>query len=658
MRGSHSRRAVLALVLTLAGWAGLAGAAEVFPIEHFMKRPQIENITIAPDGQHAAAIVPREGQKVIAILDISDIEQARMIQALLPPPHEDAAQIIWLAPERVGFTTTTESTELTAPRSTGNLYAFNIDGSQRMVLAGPGGALAWFGGMLDRLEDDPKHVIAYGYSIGRGRVKAERVNILNGRSKLVGYGPTDRVSGMLMDHAQNLRFAWGTARDRFEEEVYYRDAEGDWAPFEHPFAGEIRVLGFNGDNRHAWIASRDREQFGLYRHDTETGAFEQVLSDPVSELWEVHWDAAGENVIGASFMPDAIEVRAIEPAAPEMQLREQLAAGFPGQYLRFTSWSDDGRRATLFVSSDVNPGVIYLFDAESRRLVPIAPVRPWIDPDTMAERRPFQFTARDGLTLHGYLTLPRGREAENLPMVVVVHGGPHGPFDSWFFDPEAQLLANRGYLVLQVNYRGSGGYGHQFERSGFRKWGREMQDDVTDATRWAFDQGLADPARTCIYGASYGGFATLSGITREPDLYRCAFAFVGVYDLELMKKKGNIVNPNMGGKWGRDYLDQALGTDPEDLKARSPIHHVGNISTPLYIVHGTEDRQAHVDNYHELRRALDAAEIPYRHLLIEREAHGFYDVGNRVTLYGEMLEFLEAHIGGPDTVARVQPAAP
>jgi dipeptidyl aminopeptidase/acylaminoacyl peptidase len=203
------------------------------------------------------------------------------------------------------------------------------------------------------------------------------------------------------------------------------------------------------------------------------------------------------------------------------------------------------------------------------------------------------------------------------------------------------MLANRGYLVMQVNYRGSGGFGEQFEKSGYRLWGTTMQDDITDATLWAVEEGLADRERLCIYGGSYGGYATLMGITREPDLYRCGFAYVGVYDLRLMKKSGDIARR----KSGQEYLDEALGSDEADLIARSPVTHVSKIKAALYVAHGKKDDRADVKNYYALTKALDEAEIPYKSLLTDKEAHGFWDLSNKEKLYGEMLTFFEENIG-------------
>jgi acylaminoacyl-peptidase len=229
-------------------------------------------------------------------------------------------------------------------------------------------------------------------------------------------------------------------------------------------------------------------------------------------------------------------------------------------------------------------------------------------------------------------------------MVVLPHGGPHGVRDYWAFSPDVQVLASRGYAVLQVNYRGSGGYGRDFLYAGYGKWGTLMQDDLTDATLWAIDAGIAHRDRVCIYGASYGGYAAMMGVVREPDLYQCAIAYVGVYDLELMFEKGDIPDRDTGVT----FLKEAVGEDEQDLRSRSPVHNLHRLKAPVFIVHGGEDFRVDVEHAYRLRDRLDELGKPYEWMLKEKEAHGFYRPENRLELYERMLAFLGKYIG-PDT---------
>ena len=258
---------------------------------------------------------------------------------------------------------------------------------------------------------------------------------------------------------------------------------------------------------------------------------------------------------------------------------------------------------------------------------------------TLAPTRPISFQARDGLTLHGLYTATPGNGPK--PLVVMPHGGPHGPYDSWGYDADAQFLASRGYGVLQVNYRGSGGRGREFMESGYREWGGKMQDDIADGVRWAIGQELADPERICTYGASYGGYAAMMQPIRYPELYKCAIGYVGVYDLEVMKKEGDITDSESG----RRYLDRALGSDPAQLKAWSPAQNVDKIGIPVFLVQGSVDKRVPMEQFDALRKAFEARGIPVETLVAKDEGHGFYEPRNRAELYRRMEAFLDKYIG-------------
>jgi dipeptidyl aminopeptidase/acylaminoacyl peptidase len=281
-----------------------------------------------------------------------------------------------------------------------------------------------------------------------------------------------------------------------------------------------------------------------------------------------------------------------------------------------------------------------MFNVETNQLSQIASVMPGIDTTQMRPMEPYKLKVRDGTEMYAYLTRPDDSDGP-FPMIVLPHGGPHGVRDYWSFNPEVQMLASRGYAVLQVNYRGSGGYGRNFLYTGYGKWGTIMQDDLTDATHWAINSGIADKERVCIYGGSYGGYAAMMGVVREPDLYQCAIAYVGVYDLELMFKKGDIPTRESG----ITFLKQAVGEDKEDLRARSPLHNLEKLKAPVFIVHGGMDHRVDVEHAYRLRDRMDELGKPYEWLLKPKEGHGFYRPENRLELYERMLTFLDKYIG-------------
>ena len=260
----------------------------------------------------------------------------------------------------------------------------------------------------------------------------------------------------------------------------------------------------------------------------------------------------------------------------------------------------------------------------------------------MAEMKPIAFTARDGETIHGFLSLPVDSNGKNLPLIINPHGGPFGIQDQLRFIGETQFFVNRGYAVMQINFRGSGGYGKRFERIGYKRWGLEMQDDISDGVYWAVEQGIADPEHVCIYGASYGGYATMAGITLTPELYRCAVNYVGIWDIKMLyQQNGRWVD--RAKRWFHNHvLDPKK--DLDQLKKTSPNFHLDKIKAPLFIVHGRRDYNVRVEQAETLMDALDEKNIPYEVLIKREEAHGFTLEENKIELYGRMEEFFEKNL--------------
>lgn len=268
--------------------------------------------------------------------------------------------------------------------------------------------------------------------------------------------------------------------------------------------------------------------------------------------------------------------------------------------------------------------------------------RPKLNKKEMASVKPFSFKARDGKLIHAYLTIPHGSDGKNLPMIVNPHGGPIGPRDGWAFNPEAQLLASRGYAVLQVNYRGSGGYGRAFQDAGHRQWGQGIQNDIIDATRWAIQHGHANKDRICIYGGSFGGYSSLMAPIREPGLFTCTFGYVGVYDIDMMFKKGDIPQSENGQR----FLRRTHGTDAAVWAENSPARRAAEVKIPVYLAAGARDERTPPEQTELMNRALTAAGNPPEGMIIQSgEMHGYYDEKNRLNLYTKMLEFFDRHIG-------------
>ena len=259
----------------------------------------------------------------------------------------------------------------------------------------------------------------------------------------------------------------------------------------------------------------------------------------------------------------------------------------------------------------------------------------------MAERRPIAFKARDGLDLYGYMTVPKHAPGVKLPMVLLPHGGPHGPYDSWFFDRDAQFLASRGYAVLQVNFRGSGGRGVNFERSGYRQWGAKVQDDLIDGVKWAIGEGEVDGARVCAYGASFGAYSALMLAAREPALFKCAVGYAGIYDLKLLLTSDNAIR----SKTTLNFMKKYVGQDQAELNRFSPALLASQITSPVLLVHGEKDKTAPFEHAEAMRAALVKVNRAPEWLVAPTEGHGFYDTRNITMFYEKLGAFLDKHIG-------------
>jgi dipeptidyl aminopeptidase/acylaminoacyl peptidase len=288
-----------------------------------------------------------------------------------------------------------------------------------------------------------------------------------------------------------------------------------------------------------------------------------------------------------------------------------------------------------------DPGSYYILDLRKKSLKPFLARMPWIKPAQMAKVIPITYKARDGLLIHGYLTVPAGREPQHLPLIVYPHGGPWVR-DSWEFDDTAQFLANRGYAVLQMNYRASVGYGDSFYRKGLHKIGREIQDDIEDGARWAVAQGITDPQRMAILGASYGGYSALMGLIQTPDLYRCGVSLAGVTDWAPLIESRRELSPIAYG------LTASLVGDPvkqaAQLREVSPLAHVDRIQVPVLIVHGKDDMNVPYAQATALVAELDRLHKPYEFMSRANELHGFRNAKNKAEYFTRVDAFLAKYL--------------
>lgn len=648
--------------------------ASRLPIEYFTRHDDFGTLKISPDGQSVAMLTGKFGREALVFIDLKDRKISGGIRA---PERFEIHEFHWASPTRAIYMIAERQPGKAQPTPTGEIFAVDRDGAHNRMLYGYRAGDERMGSLLSNrqdsyatpelistLKDDEKHVLIAEYPWElRGNYWAfnpdtvpriSLLNVYNGSVRMLERAPL-RAAAVLSDRNGEVRFASGL-NDAMKYAVSWKpEPDAPWTAFDLPGFREdsLEPVRFSANNDSVlFTAVREGESLSaLYRLDLKTHAVERIYGFEDADIYDVTPDFSDQDIVGVRGYGDRPRYHWIAPDDPAARLHAALERAFAGQSVRVTSTSEDGRLAIVFVDSDKNPGDYYLFDTKTMKADFLRAGRSWVNPTLMRPKQPFEVTARDGLKLHGYVTAPAGDGPH--PLVVLPHGGPHGVRDDWSFDWEVQLLANRGYAVLQVNFRGSHGYGMDFEAAGYRQWGASMQDDVTDTTRWAIDQGIAKAGSICIYGASYGGYTALMGAAREPKLYRCAIGSLGVYDLELMFESGDIPDSRAGVA----YLSKVLGENRADLRARSPVHLADRIEAPVLLIHGKEDWRADYKHAKRMHKALERGGKQVEWMALSREGHGVYDEETRREVYERILAFLDRHLMGATVNANagVQP---
>ncbi len=469
-----------------------------------------------------------------------------------------------------------------------------------------------------------------------------RLNVVTGDIQKV-LDNTVGYTGYITDIKGNVRIA--LISDGTNEGYFYRDSEEEeFQPVAfYDFREQVTPIMFCEDNQTVYaISNIGRNTAALVKIDPKTAQeLEVVFQHDTVDVGGIRGAKKPGSIGAVTYYTDKLN---------KVFLDEELKGLYDecetimetDDEITVSSFSEDWSKVLVFSSSDVNRGRTFMFDRKSQKLEKLTDVNV-VNSDDMATMIPVSYKSRDGLTIHGYLTLPKNMKPYNLPVIVNPHGGPWAR-DTWGYNTEVQFLANRGYAVLQINFRGSIGYGKQFLEAGYKQWGLNMQNDITDGVEWLKSIGLADPRRIGIYGGSYGGYATLAGIAFTPDLYAAAVDYVGVSNLFTFL---NTIPPYWESM--RDQLYVMVGnpeTDMEQFQATSPVFHADKIKTPLFIAQGANDPRVNKDESDQMVKALQEKGVEVEYMVKDNEGHGFSNFENQIDFYTKMEEFFSIYLGG------------
>lgn len=598
-------------------------------LKDFFRNPESTGYSLSPNGEYFAFMMPWENRLNVFVEKIGDDEIIRVTNETM----RDVAEYYWANNERIVYLKDNAGDE------NFRLFAVNIDGSNNTDLT-PFEKVTVE--IIDDLDENDEEMIIAMNKRDATLFDVYRINVISGKMELVAENPGN-ITSWLTDHEGRLRIAMTT--DGVNSSLLYRKTESEEFKLITTcnFKEALQPLMFTFDNKFIYARSNiGRDKASIVKYDVENNReLELVYEHSEVDVDELLSSKKRKTITGVSFITGKRNYYFFDEQRKELQ--ERLEKNLPGYEVVIADQNKDEDKILVRTYSDRSRGAYYFYDLAANEFLKIADVSPWLEENLLAEMKPIKYRSRDGLVINGYLTLPPTSEPKDLPSVIIVHGGPWAR-DCWGFNPEVQFLTSRGYAVLQINYRGSLGYGRKFWEAGFREWGRKMQNDITDGVNWLVSEGIADKNKIGIYGGSYGGYAVLAGLAFTPELYACGVDYVGVSNLFTFMDS---IPP-----YWKPYLDmfhEMVGdpeTDRDIFKETSPVFHADKIKVPLLIAQGANDPRVAKTESDQIVDALTKRGIDVPYIVKDNEGHGFHNEENKFEFYRAMEEFLGRHLGG------------
>lgn len=645
-------RSALLCASLAASFTTLQAAPKV-PLSAFVQEEEYSKPRLSPDGKYIAITVRiPSGERFVPVVMVYTLPGLQVAGAVRMPVFEMPLDYVWISKTRLAIAKGRELGSREQPVATGEVLATEFDGSKQEYLYGYDmfkasrrgdryGDDYGYGAIEDIPRERNGHFFLTSHAWKGNHSMLYDIDGVNANRKLLADLPEPYLS-FTMQQNGTPRFAYGTGEDSYLTIYRYNDASSQWEKLNAKLGKRYWPQTFSADDTEFAITySSEGGPDQLIKENLATGARVTLFEDQRGSVESLMYGPKRGLPFGARAAIGIPSLRYFDANSDDAKLHKALSGQFPDSFVSFLNFTDDGNILLFSVQSDRDPGSYYLFNRTTQKADLLFSGMSRIEPEDMSEKRPVAFKSRDGIDLYGYMTVPKHAPGTKPPLVLMPHGGPHGIYDDWFFDTDVQFLASRGYAVLQVNFRGSGGRGVNFEHSGYRQWGAKVQDDLIDGVKWAIAQGEVDGSRVCAYGVSFGAYSALMLAAREPAMFKCAVGYAGIYDLNMLYKEDNTLRY----KARFNTINKFIGQDKDELNRFSPALLASRITSPVLLVHGEKDKQAPFEHAEAMRAALVKVNRAPEWLTAPNEGHGFYDTQNITKFYEKLETFLEKHLG-------------
>ncbi|TRY33397.1 alpha/beta hydrolase family protein [Aliiglaciecola sp. M165] len=621
----------------------------------FAKDYQYHDAQISPDGKHIALVINDDGKRKLAVVKSSDFSSVGGADF---GKKQEVGDFFWVNNERLVIGINYYLPWQDQPVPTGELFAIDYNGKRGEIIygfrAGEQGlgnkmnkkeSTRGFAVVVNRLDDEEDYIqiASFPWSRDGSRVPTlHKLNVNNGRLGGIIAGGPAAFTDFVTDKQGNVKLAVGFDNQNQKRAFRYLEEKNDWAEIPRENFGRgynPLVLDAKGEYLYL-IDDKDHDKEGLYKMHLESGEKQLIYRDEKVDIANVEFSYDGTQIYAFRTDPDYPNYVVFDKSSDEAKVYEFLVNSFRGYRVTITSSSADGNLWTVYAHNDRSAGGFYLYDKKANQFKLLFSNFTHVPQNKLSESIPFAFNASDGQVINGYVTYPATIDPSiNVPLITLVHGGPAAR-DYWSFNREVQMLAAQGYAVVRLNFRGSTGYGNQHLDGSIQQWGDRVQKDIIEGTKWVIQQGGIDQNKVCIMGASFGGYSAAMSSAMAPNLFKCAVANAGIYDLEMLFEEGDI--PRIFT--GIAFLEDELGTDKEVLRSQSPVNFIEQVKGPFLIAHGERDERAPFVHAEKLMEAMDANGKQYETFIRGSEGHGFYDEKNRTEYFEKVAGFLAKHL--------------